>query len=151
MKVVQAQPANGRFHATKCFVFSIATRLSTLARMSSYFNLLLVGAIPFRNSSWAACSIEVATVFQSRFRRAPHLTLVQIVEGVVPDVADLFELPIQLAFGAAANTLKLLQGARIISDYESRCLPIGGRGPAARRQAPRAEGHLRPNAKHKLV
>ena len=52
------------------------------------------------------------------------------------------ELPILLASGAAANTLKLLQGARIISDFESRCLPIGGRGAAARREASRADGHL---------
>lgn len=60
-------------------------------------------------------------------------------QGAEP--ATQLELPIQLAIGAAANTLKLLQGARIISDFESR-LPIKGRGPAARREAGRADRHL---------
>jgi len=52
------------------------------------------------------------------------------------------ELPIQLVCDTTANSLRLLQGARIISDFESRCLPVNGRGAAARREAIRADGQL---------
>jgi Ca-activated chloride channel family protein len=52
------------------------------------------------------------------------------------------ELPIDLACDTIANTVRLLQGARIISDLESRCVPVMGRGAAARREAMRADGQL---------
>jgi hypothetical protein len=61
-------------------------------------------------------------------------------QGAEPD--NQLELPIQLACDKTANTLRLLQGARIISDFESRCLPINGRGAAARREAMRADSQL---------
>jgi len=61
-------------------------------------------------------------------------------QGAEPN--NQLELPIQLACDTTANTLRLLQGARIISDFESRCLPVNGRGAAARREAMRADGQL---------
>jgi len=61
-------------------------------------------------------------------------------QGAEPN--NQLELPIQLVCDTIANTLRLLQGARIISDFESRCLPINGRGAAARREAMRADSPL---------
>jgi Ca-activated chloride channel homolog len=61
-------------------------------------------------------------------------------QGAQPDAH--FELPIQPASPSASDTLKLLQGARIIADRESRCLPTGRRGPAARREASRSDAQL---------
>jgi hypothetical protein len=61
-------------------------------------------------------------------------------QGTEPN--NQLELPIQLACDTTAKTLRLLQGARIISDFESRCLPVNGRGAAARREAMRADSQL---------
>jgi hypothetical protein len=61
-------------------------------------------------------------------------------QGAEPN--NQLELPIQLVCDTIANTLRLLQGARIISDFESRCLPVNGRGAAARREAMRADSQL---------
>jgi hypothetical protein len=61
-------------------------------------------------------------------------------QGAEPN--NQLELPIQLVSDKTANTLRLLQGARIISDFESRCLPVNGRGAAARREAMRADSQL---------
>jgi Ca-activated chloride channel family protein len=61
-------------------------------------------------------------------------------QGAKPN--NQLELPIQLACDTTANTLRLLQGARIISDFESRCMPGKGRGAAARREAMRTDGQL---------
>jgi hypothetical protein len=51
-------------------------------------------------------------------------------------------LPISLTASPLGDTLKLLQGARIISDCESRILPTARAGVAGRREASRANEQL---------
>ncbi|MGA2095251.1 MAG: VWA domain-containing protein [Candidatus Acidiferrum sp.] len=64
------------------------------------------------------------------------------VSWLGPQAEAHLELPIPLAASPLGDTLKLLQGARIISDYESRILPAGRVGVAARREGSRANEQL---------